>query len=322
MSKSNPRTAPPAPSTVSPQAQAYINMLADFPTSDMPAHDAGTQVWLDWIASTNQTIMTVFVNQRDFDPSVQQTQFEIDGATTYVYTPESVANSSSAPLYIDIHGGGLVSGAGEVCDAMAKSGYLGLEMVTWAPDYRMPPLHPYPTGLNDLVAVYRKALEAWDPKTILIHGASAGGNLAPALLLRAKDEGLPMPAALVLSTPEVDLTESGDSFVTNDGIDQVLQSLMEINLLYADGHDLSHPYLSPLFGDLSGFPPTYLQSGTRDLFLSNTVLMHRALRRVGVEAELHIWEALSHGGFGGKSPEDREMFKERIGFVKRHLGLS
>ncbi len=322
MSESTPRTAPPAPSTVSQEAQAHISMLSQFPAGSLPAHDAGTQAWLDWAASTDQMITSMFATRRDLDPSVQQTQFEIDGVPTYVYTPESAANSSSAPLYIDIHGGGLVSGSGQACVAMAKSGYLGLDVITWAPDYRMPPLHPYPTGLDDLVAVYRKALETWDPQTILVHGASAGGNLAAALLLRAKDEGLPMPAGLVLSTPEVDLTESGDSFVTNDGIDQVLTSLMDANLLYANGHDLSHPYLSPLFGDLSGFPPTYLQSGTRDLFLSNTVLMHRALRRAGVDAELHIWEALSHGGFGGNSPEDREMFKERIGFVKRHLGLS
>jgi len=127
-----------------------------------------------------------------------------------------------------------------------------------------------------------------------------------------------MPAALVLATPEVDLTESGDSFQTNREADNVLASLREVNLLYANGHDLADPYLSPLFGDVSGFPATFLQAGTRDLFLSNTVRMHRKLRATGVEAELHVFEAMPHGGFGGTSPEDREVSTEIRGFLERH----
>ena len=88
-----------------------------------------------------------------------------------------------------------------------------------------------------------------------------------------------MPRALLLFTPEVDLTESGDTFDTNAGVDYVLiNRLTESIALYANGHDLSDPLLSPLFGDVSAFPPTFLQAGTRDLFLSNTVRMHRKLR--------------------------------------------
>jgi acetyl esterase/lipase len=136
-------------------------------------------------------------------------------------------------------------------------------------------------------------------------------------MARAKDEGLPMPAGLVLLTPEVDLTESGDSFTTNLGLDNILSSrLMPANLLYAAGHDLSHPYLSPLFADVSGFPPTFIQAGTRDLFLSNAVRMHRKLRAAGVDAELHVFEAMPHGGFGG-APEDIEMRQEIRRFLDR-----
>jgi acetyl esterase/lipase len=189
-------------------------------------------------------------------------------------------------------------------------------MIHWAVDYRMPPLHPYPASLDDCMAVYRALLEARDPHDIFIGGGSAGGNLAAALVVRARDEGLPMPAGLVLITPEVDLTESGDSFATNLGIDNVLGLLMQTNLLYANGHDLAHPYLSPLFADVSGFPPTFLQAGTRDLFLSNTVRMHRKLRDAGVNAELHLWEAMPHGGFGG-APEDIEVRIEVRRFLDR-----
>ena len=115
----------------------------------------------------------------------------------------------------------------------------------------------------------------------------------------------------------MDLTESGDTFQTNLGIDGVLtRSLMPANLLYAAGHDLTDPYVSPLFGDFTkGFPPTMLASGTRDLFLSNTVRMHRALRSAGVEADLHIVEASGHGGFFGQAPEDEDLAQEVRRFI-------
>jgi monoterpene epsilon-lactone hydrolase len=98
----------------------------------------------------------------------------------------------------------------------------------------------------------------------------------------------------------------------------LVSRLTESIALYAQGHDLRDPYLSPLFGDLSGFPPTFLQTGTRDLFLSNTVRMHRALRDAGVDAELHVWEAMPHGGFFG-APEDDEIGVEVRRFLEKHL---
>ncbi|MCY4163790.1 MAG: alpha/beta hydrolase fold domain-containing protein [bacterium] len=317
-------TAPPLPSTISQQAREFVQMASQFGgMPEMPKHDADTQDWLDWVAGMDER-MIMGLDARASKSPMEQTQFEIDGALTYVLTPESVTDSSSAPIYIDIHGGALTCGAGEACVLLAKVNIdlMELPVITWAPDYRMPPLHPYPVGLDDLVAVYRKALDEREPRDIMVHGSSAGGNLAAALLLRAKDEGLPMPAALVLATPEIDLTESGDSFITNDELDYGISSVMEANLLYANGHDLTDPYVSPIFGDLGGFPPTFLFTGTRDLLLSNTVLMHRALRRAGVAAWLHIWEAMAHGGFGGNSPEDQDMRREVTGFVRHHLRLT
>ena len=211
-------------------------------------------------------------------------------------------------------------GSGEVCRVMGTIAVNRTGVRTYAVDYRMPPEHPYPAALDDCLTVYRALLRDHDPGSIIVGGGSAGGNLAAALILRARDEGLPLPAAAVLATPEVDLTESGDSFNTNIGIDTVLTSpLMPANLLYANGHDLAHPYLSPLFGDFTkGFPPTLLTTGTRDLFLSNTVRMHRALRAAGVAAELHVLEAAPHGGFFGMAPEDAEITKETLRFISDH----
>ena len=144
--------------------------------------------------------------------------------------------------------------------------------------------------------------------------------MAAALILRARDEGLPLPAAVIFNTGAFDLTGSGDSWQTNDGLDNVLSGPVEPSTeLYAGGHDRAEPYISPLFGDLAGLPPVILLSGTRDRLLSDNVRMHRALRQAGVEAELHVWEAAGHGGFLGMAPEDAERFAELRRFAEAHL---
>ncbi|MBJ9594880.1 alpha/beta hydrolase [Burkholderia seminalis] len=236
----------------------------------------------------------------------------------HVATPEAAASDECA--YIDLHGGALIVGGGAACRAGAQMHADRLGVRCYGVDYRMPPEHPYPAALDDCIAAYAFVLARHAPENIVIGGRSAGGNLAAAMVLRARDEGLPLPAALVLLSPEADLTESGDSFETNRLVDVVLPaSLMPNNLLYANGADLAHPYLSPLFGDFSaGFPPTFIQSGTRDLFLSNAVRLHRALRRAQVPTELHVFEGMPHGGFMG-APEDIELTREIARFMHAHF---
>jgi len=289
-------------------------VLAAPPLPDWsPALD-DTDTWLELIEFGNQFVCERFGGANL--PVMSQLQ-EIGGVPVYVLRGCDVLDDDTGPLYIDIHGGALIIGAGEACDLMAQARSLTTGMITWAPDYRMPPLHPYPAALDDLMAIYRAALKVRDPDHIVVAGTSAGGNLAAALLLRARDEGLAIPGSLVLLSPEVDLTESGDTFQTLAQASNTLSSLMQINHLYAHGADLADPYLSPLFGDLTGFPPTFVQSGTRDLFLSNAVRFHRKLRSAGVEAELHVWEAMPHGGFAG-SPEDLEVEIELRHFLDKH----
>ena len=127
-----------------------------------------------------------------------------------------------------------------------------------------------------------------------------------------------MPAAVLINTGAFDLTGSGDSWQTNEGLDNVLSgSAAPVIDLYAAGTDLRHPYISPLFGDLGGFPPTILLTGTRDMLLSDNCRMHRALRAAGVDAELHVWEAAGHGGFLGMAPEDADRFGEMGRFARQ-----
>jgi monoterpene epsilon-lactone hydrolase len=287
-----------------------LGAQAEYPPIDDPA------AWRTMIEAQDQ-VVSQMLSARVSGVVAERERREIEDAVVYVVTPESAGDDDRVVL--DLHGGALILQGGEACAVMATMAAAGRRMCTWGVDYRMPPDHPYPTPLDDCVAVYRALLEVKPPERIVVAGGSAGGNLAAALMLRARAEGLAMPKALMLFTPEADLTESGDTFDTNAGVDYVLlQRLTESIALYAGDHDLRDPFLSPLFGDLSEFPPTFLQSGTRDLFLSNTVRMHRALRAVDVDAELHVWEAMPHGGFFG-APEDLEMGVEARKFLAKHL---
>ena len=310
----------PVPTSVSPQARAVMeagcanvpDRLANPPA--VPALD-DIEGWRERIRVTDELMVFAFADR------VDRSRFRYDdkdlaGVHVVEIVPEGVPEG---PLLLDIHGGALVGGGGQAGRLMSSISAQRAGLRTWAVDYRMPPDHPYPAPLDDCLAVYRVLVEQTPAGQVVVAGASAGGNLAAAMLLRARDEGLPMPAALALLSPEVDLTESGDTFATNVGVDYVLlNGLAESIALYAGDHDLTDPRLSPLFGDLTGFPPTFLQSGTRDLFLSNTVRMHRALRDHGVDAELHVWEAMPHGGFFG-APEDEEIASELRAFLSGRL---
>jgi len=247
----------------------------------------------------------------------------IAGVTVHVATPNTIRHPERA--HYRIHGGAWAFMGGKF--AMGEALMISAEMgcVTFGLDYRMPPDHPFPAAVEDGEAVWREIVKQFDPKKVAISGASAGGNLSAAVTLKIRDAGLPMPGAVGLLTPATDLTGEGDTRNTNNGIDTVLRPVPNMIALYADGHDLTDPYLSPLFGDFTkGFPPTFLQSGTRDLLLSDTVRMHRKLLQGGVTAELHVWEAMPHGGFGGifgvPTPEDEDLSETFVRFVDRYLG--
>jgi len=309
----------PVPTSVSEPAQSMVGLGPLRQPHQFPAPDdlAG---WRALVTAEDEAMLSLIgdrVSQRDVDVR----ELDTAGVRVFEITPRHVA-ASDPRVYLDIHGGGFVQGGGELCRLMGvgSAGRWGRRV--WAVDYRMPPDHPYPAPLDDCVTAYQALIAGRSAASVIVGGVSAGGNLAAALILRARDEGLPLPAAAVLMTPEADLTESGDSFRTNLGLDPLLpQSLLPGSLLYANGADLADPYLSPLFADFSaGFPPTVLSTGTRDLFLSNTVLLHRALRTAGVAAELHVLEAAGHGGFLGMAPEDRELDREIRAFIDRQWG--
>jgi len=313
----------PLPSSVSAEARAALGR-PPVPYQEKPTLD-DKQGWRDFIAATN-CAWAAMLKEQAAPLGAKHEAVTMSGVTVHIVDPPEIPSGNADRAVMFVHGGGLVLLGGECCAHFGAMEAAALRCRVFSVDYACPPDNPYPAGLNDCVSVYRALLEDYAADRIVIAGVSAGGNLAAAAALKIRDQGLPMPAALGLFTPEADLTQSGDTFETLREIDNVLVSrdaLTEMIALYADGHDLADPYLSPLFADFSrGFPPTFLQSGTRDLFLSNTVRMHCALRKANIAAELYVGEAMPHGGFGG-APEDadtrhafRKFLAEKAGFAQ------
>jgi len=310
------------PPTISPQARQALSAGAAFAGLGWPPAD-DLDAWRRFIDAVTQTRRPAFARMLETAQAIAEDQ-DLGGVRCFDCRPKEggyAGQSEGGPVYLYMHGGAFVTGGGLAAKAQGARAAQMLQVRCVSVDYRMPPDHPFPAAPADCVAAYRALLEQGIPPTqIVIGGTSAGGNLAAACVLICRDQGVPLPAGVVMMTPEVDLTESGDTFRTNRMLDVVLkQGLPNANRLYAGGADLGDPYVSPLFADFTrGFVPALIQSGTRDLFLSNSVLIHRKLREAGVEAELHVWEAMPHGGFPpGDAPENAEIQAEVARFIAR-----
>lgn len=160
-------------------------------------------------------------------------------------------------------------------------------------DYRLAPEHPYPAATDDCLDAYRHLLASGvPPGRIVIAGDSAGGNLTAVTALRIRDLGLPAPAALVMISPVLDLTFSGDSIHRNDGIDPLFRACVVDSLApaYLPGGDVHDPYVSPLFGNVAGLPPALLVVGSSEILLDDSV---RFAARAD-EAELLVWHGMPH----------------------------
>ena len=250
----------------------------------------------------------------------------LDGVRVHVVTPGTMPDANRDKVLIHVHGGCYVLFPGEsgTTEAIMMAGLGHYKVI--AVDYRMPPEAYFPAALDDAITAYKAVLKNTSPSNVAFFGTSAGGALTLEMVLRAKQLGLPMPGAIAPGTPMSDVTKTGDTFHTNEKVDNVLVSrdgfCDAATVVYAKGHDLSDPLLSPVNGDMHGFPPTILTTGTRDLLLSNTVRVHRKLRRAGVAAELVVFEGQSHAQyqFDDTLPETKEAFSEIAAFFGEHLG--
>ncbi|MBK1661435.1 alpha/beta hydrolase [Paracraurococcus ruber] len=320
-----PRDVParslPVPGTVSPQLQALIGQPLRTGWNTPPTTPEGWRQLAEAGAAATRRLLPGFKERLKVDVEAG----EMGGVKVFKVTPKDIRPENANRLLIHIHGGCYVLNPGEagLTEAIFMAGFGGVRVISV--DYRMPPEAYFPAALDDVVSVWKAAIRDTDPKRMAVFGSSAGGALTLEMMLRLKAEGLPMPAAIAPGTPMSDVTGAGDSFQTNALVDNVLVAVdgfcHAATLFYANGHDLRDPLLSPVYGDVAGFPPTILTTGTRDLLLSNTVRMHRKLRQAGVEASLQVFEGQSHAHYNrdDTAPESREAFAEIAQFFGRHL---
>ncbi len=166
------------------------------------------------------------------------------------------------------------------------------------PDYRLAPEHPFPAAPDDCHAAYRWLLDSGvDPRSVVLAGDSAGGNLALVTLQRARAQGLALPACAVLLSPGVDCTFTSESFVDNEKRDAMLclSNLLVLRGLYVPSPQwYTHPEVSPLFADFHGFPPLFLQAGMSELLRDEATRAAHKAHQAGVDVELELWPETPH----------------------------
>lgn len=241
-----------------------------------------------------------------------------------VYT----APSGKERAVLHLHGGGYTAGLNDFYRGLADD-YAALAEAkrVYTPDYRTAPEHVYPAALDDAERVYEEMLRRGEkPGNVIVIGDSAGGNLALALALRLKEEGKPQPAALVLISPWTAMDSGGPSRRYNAERDATLAALPDMQAevarpSYAAGRDRRDPRLSPAYADLSGLPPMLIQTGSRDMLLSDSLTLAAEASEDGAAVTLSVYPEMPHDfpivTDGEKAEEAREEIRD---FLRRKLG--
>ena len=224
-----------------------------------------------------------------------------------------------------LHGGGYVLGSPRthrnLVARLAQAG--GLR--AFSADYRLAPEHPHPAAVEDAVAAWQGLLEQGaDPGRSAIGGDSAGGGLTVATLVALRERDLPLPAAAFCLSPWVDLEGVGESMTTRAERDPMIQKdgLVQMAQLYLAGQDPRTPLAAPLYADLTGLAPLFIQVGTAETLYDDAVRLAERARAAGVEADLEPWEDMIHVFqiFAGMLPEADPAI-ERLGeFLRKQLG--
>ena len=315
-----PPTAP-VPAGASQALQEVIRNVPQRTVSAPPATHAEWKRKIAQVDAKDAARTAEFLAKTD----VSIRRDTLAGVGVHRLKPAAVAEANEGRLLLYVHGGAYVFGSGDagLAEPVLIADRVGIPVLSV--DYRMPPDHPFPAALEDVVAVYKALLDCRSPEFIIIGGTSAGGGLALAAVHQFQRLGLPVPGALYAGTPWADLTKTGDTLYTNEGLDRILSTYEGIlgpaARLYAGERELTDPLLSPVYGNFAGFPPTMLVTGTRDMFLSDTARTHRKLRAAGATADLLVFEGMSHAGYwiSPGTPESLDMYRQLKAFIDRYL---
>jgi epsilon-lactone hydrolase len=251
------------------------------------------------------------------------TYFKLGGVGVLETRPPGYIDDGT--VLIRVHGGGWVLGsarAGASLDARMAV-VTGRRVISV--DYTLAPKAQWRRISGQVIAVYKALLaRGYPPSSIGIYGDSAGANIVPGSVLKLRDEGIPMPGAIVLMSPCVDLHLNGDTETTLRDADPVLAigPVREAIRAYADPRDWSNPYVSPIYGDFRrGFPPVLIQVGTKEMLLSESVRLYQAIKQAGGVAVLDVYEGMPHvfQGMLEGTPEQKAAFAESRRFWSKHL---
>jgi acetyl esterase/lipase len=285
---------PPWPSTISPQARAILQQL----DANRPAFARPPAKPIDWAAQYRAgeaflAKLNAPVLQR-LRPTVGT--LSLGGVNVVKIVPHGA--SPSPELLIYVHGGGYTMFSANSTVASAAEMAASARLPVYSVDYTVAPRGTWRTAPDQVIAVYRALLaQGHPPHAIGMFGDSAGGGLVAGAVLKLRDEGVPMPGALVLLSPWSDITATGDSYTTLAAADPMLsQAELKTSAdVYAPPADQKNPIVSPVYGNYApGFPPTLIQGGTREIFLSNFVRQYRAIVDAGGYAQLDLYEAMPH----------------------------
>lgn len=303
------QTLPPLPTTISTEARQSLQALdAAAAATPPPASLEETRQQISQL----QDVMGAMQRQR-YEVDVERTTMA--GVPVIVFRPAGGARSSG--VLLNLHGGGFMLDSGSQTENIPIAALTGMTVI--AVLYRLAPEHPFPAAVDDAVAVYGDILRTTPANQIAIYGTSAGAVLTAQVMVRLRDTHTPAPAALGFFSGSADLAETGDS-------EQLLPKLMgqelrQVVAPYIGATPDTAPALSPIYADLTNFPPTLAISSTRDPLLSQTTLFHRALRRARVEADLIVFEAMPHAFWSYiAAPESDEAFAAMADFFVAKLG--
>ena len=225
---------------------------------------------------------------------VTVTAAELGGVPTAEITVDGV-EPRHVVLYF--HGGVYVMGDAFLAADLASQVGRRADAKVFSVDYRLAPEHPYPAAVDDALAAYEALLRnGTAPSDIAFAGESAGGGLAIATLVNARDHGLPLPAAAFVMSPYADLTLAGTTMETRREVDPLLsrENLQPRITDYTSGQDAALGLISPIFADLSGLPPLIIQAGTHEVLLDDALRLAQRAATADVEVTLDITPRVPH----------------------------
>jgi epsilon-lactone hydrolase len=304
----------PMPSTISPESQKWLESLTQqkYATQTLAERRAATDQWRAKGSAEAKKLFPVTIEEK-----------MIAGVRTDIITPLNTPEKNKECVLINLHGGGFNSDSGSLIEGIPIANLAKIKVISVY--YRLAPENPYPAAVDDVVAVYQEVLKEYKPQSVGIFGTSAGANLSIEVAAKLKQSGLPQPAALGLFSVLADNSRPGDSWniYALNGFPGILSPTpadKAISLEYAPNTDPRDPILSPLFSGLHGMPPTLLVTSTRDILLSSTTILHRALLHSGNDTQLVVFEAMPHAfWYHFQLPETREALDIMANFFDQKL---